>query len=369
LKLNRILKYFLFGIFLLSLISCADIKEKNEFIKGIKLYNITEPLPSLFAKINDLEINTLFVTPAVDAEPGFRQACEATDIDRFLIVPIFYDPDAIAADPSLSAVKADGNPAKDDWVEFTCPTRIELLDKKIDYIVDLIKNSHPDGISLDFIRYFVFWEQVFPDTDPESLPQTCFCAQCLQKFQHDVGITIPEDLKETSQISQWIFTNHKQTWLTWRCNQIINAVSRISKSIKAADSDILINIHIIPWLQNDFKQAIMRIAAQNISEIGKYVDYLSPMCYHHMVKQNSSWIHKIATEIQQISGKPVLPSIQVSRAYLNTKLESKEFYSALGNAGRAPSSGIILWNWKSLEADKIKFGLAKKLFSNLKTNR
>ncbi len=47
------------------------------------------------------------------------------DIATFVVVPVFYDPEALEQDPDLFAVTVDGNRAEDDWVQFGCPSRRE----------------------------------------------------------------------------------------------------------------------------------------------------------------------------------------------------------------------------------------------------
>ena len=64
---------------------------------------------------------------------------------RFVILPIFYDPDALKADPALHAITADGERAVEEWVEFVCPSRAAFRRRKIEYVKRLLREADPDG--------------------------------------------------------------------------------------------------------------------------------------------------------------------------------------------------------------------------------
>src|SRR6185436_5944345 len=110
-----------------------------------------------------------------------------------LIAPVFYDPEALAKDPGLSAVTADGKPAHDDWVQLVCPSRPEYRARRVQQIADAVRRVRPEGLSLDFLRHFVFWEKVGPATLHGDIPNACFCSYCVAGFSRQSGVQIPAE--------------------------------------------------------------------------------------------------------------------------------------------------------------------------------
>ncbi len=73
-----------------------------------------------FAEWATLGINTAFVSETLAAQTAFRDLAGEHGIATFVIVPVFFDPEALEQDPDLFAVTADGTRAEDDWVQFVC---------------------------------------------------------------------------------------------------------------------------------------------------------------------------------------------------------------------------------------------------------
>ena len=91
-----------------------------------------------------------------------------------------------------------------------------------------------------------------------------------------------------------------------------------------------------------------------------YVDFISPMCYHHMVKRETAWIHDVTNNIYEQTNSHILPSIQVSKEYLQNDLTVKEFKDALKQALKAPSVGVVFWNWDAIAESPEKKAIIKK---------
>ncbi|MCP4148786.1 MAG: hypothetical protein GY757_13650, partial [bacterium] len=79
-----------------------------------------------------------------------------------------------------------------------------------------------------------------------------------------------------------------------------------------------------------------------------------------MVKQSPRWIHEVVKDLHKYSGQNsiILPSIQVKKAYLKEILTPAIFNESLQQALKAPSGGVIFWNWKALEQNREKLKTA-----------
>jgi len=143
-------------------------------------------------------------------------------------------------------------------------------------------------------------------------------------------------------------------------------VIEIASKIKKLKPEILINVHAVPWRQNDFNGAIKIVTGQDFAAISEHADFLSPMCYHHMVKRTPAWIDSVVKDIHDCSQKncKLIPSIQVKEAYLTENLTSVVFEEALKAALNAPSRGVVFWNWQALANAPEKKQIVKTIVKN-----
>jgi hypothetical protein len=318
-------------------------------IIGVKIYEHPGPFGPLIREWRDLGINTAFVSEGLAANKDFRALARANAIALFIIYPVFQNPEALKERPGLAAVTAEGKTARDDWVEFVCPSRDDYLSERAEHLRSLVAECDPEAVSLDFIRYFVFWEKVYPERSPDSLPQTCFCPVCLDRFSREMGVRVPAGLETTPEVARWILDVHPAEWAEWKCRVIARAVDRLAKSARRAKPGVFVNIHIVPWRKDDFSGAAKAVAGQDAARLASLSDFLSPMAYHHMVLRTPTWVHEVTADLFAQTGKPVLPSIQVSEAYIEKPLPAAEFRAALEEALRPPSRGVVLWSWDALD--------------------
>lgn len=348
-----------------SLISCSGKRSEIAFSKvrmiGVKIYDYDGSLLELFGEWKNLGINTVFTSASLDSNPEFRQLAKQHKIVTFIILPIFFNPEVLHANPKLYALTNRGTPAVEEWVEFVCPSREEYRTQKVEYIMNLVRELDPDGLSLDFIRHFVFWEKVYPNRKPGDIPNTCFDSHCLQKFQNDRDIQIPDTLKNAQKIAEWIESNCLAEWTEWKCELITSMIRDIAAEARKIKPEIKINVHAVPWRQNDFDSAIKIVAGQDFSKIGAIVDMISPMTYAHMVQQKPEWVSSVTRDISNQVKCNVVPSIQVNRAYLDESLGLEEFEESLIEALKQPSAGVIFWSWDQLVENPPKKEIVRAL--------
>jgi len=114
-------------------------------VVGVKIYEAAPPFDGLIREWRDLGIDTAFVSETLLADPDFRARARAGGLTLFLIYPVFQSPEAIAEDPGLAAVTASGAPARDEWVEFVCPTKgDDFLDRRAAHLRDVVARYDPD---------------------------------------------------------------------------------------------------------------------------------------------------------------------------------------------------------------------------------
>jgi len=332
-----------------------------EPVLGIKIYERAGPFEPLVREWRELGINTVFASEALARDGGFRALLRTNAIALFVIYPIFQDPEVLKAKPGLAAVTSEGLKARDEWVEFVCPSRDDFVSEKADHLSELVAACDPEAVSLDFIRDFVFWEKVYPDRSPSSLPQTCFCPVCLERFSRETGLAIPAGLGAAPAAARWILENHADRWTEWKCGVIARAVETLAAAARRSKPGVLVNVHIVPWKADDFGGAARAVAGQDAARLSRPADLLSPMAYHHMVLRTPAWVHEVVADLAARSRAPVLPSIQVGEAYIDKPLPPEEFRSALEEALKPPSLGVVLWNWDALDKSAEKKAIFKSV--------
>ncbi|MFX0171198.1 MAG: hypothetical protein ACFE9L_04705 [Candidatus Hodarchaeota archaeon] len=164
----------------------------------------------------------------------------------FIIFPVFYDPVTLDKSPELYSITNRGEKAVDEWVKFVCPTRNDYRAKKIKEIRRIVTKLNPDGLSLDFIRYFVFWEKVYPRRTLDFIPNCCFCANCMEKFQEISKVTFPKEVIDNRTKTEFIQNNYEIEWTKWKCTVISSLIKEISEEARKIKPDILINVHVVP---------------------------------------------------------------------------------------------------------------------------
>ncbi|MGA2532280.1 MAG: hypothetical protein ABSG19_04500 [Candidatus Aminicenantales bacterium] len=331
---------------------------------GAKIYEYSGSFVALFEAWRETGINTAFVSPALARNAEFRSLARKNGIATYIIFPVFFDAEELAKRPDLFAVTDKGGRAEESWVKFVCPTRRDYLTRKIEDLRTLVRETDPEGISLDFIRFFVFWEMVYPDRTPESLPNSCFDRSCLESFERETGIGIPAALAGTPEIARWILANHPREWVEWKCGVIAGAVKALAGEARKVKPGIKVNVHTVPWRSDDFGGAIRAVAGQDLARLAPLVDYISPMCYHHMVKQTPAWVHAVVEDAERASKAAVIPSIQVQEAYIPGPESPAEFQEALVAALRPPSRGVVFWNWAALAGSAEKMEAVKAVLKS-----
>jgi len=344
------MRYLIVLAVLIALTGCTRISDKDR-ITGIKIYEYSGDYNKLVARWNRMGINTAFVSTGLASDTAFRRVLKEYNIAVFIIFPVFQDPDALKADSSLYAITNKGRRAKDDWVEFVCPSRETFRQKKIEEMKSLVSGLDPDGLSLDFIRQFVFWEMIYPGTPGDSIERACFCDSCVEKFTRIYDYSIPDSCVTIPQRADFLLNHDAFAWNNFRTGLIASMVKELAQEAKRIRPGLKINVHVVPWRDGDFGGANINVAAQDLSKIAPYTDFISPMCYSQMLKRDASWIADVVTAMDSKAPGKILPSIQVYPYYIDTPFPVKDFRKCVKAAMKSPSTGVVFWSWPLFEKD------------------
>ncbi len=301
---------------------------------GVKVYDPSFCTSNYLDLMQDLGINTVFLGRSA---LNLEIAEEMTQRGLFwnIVEPVFL---IVDDEDCRLATKDDGDPAIDDWVRFACPTDSVHLDRVRSRIESDIRTYNPPGISLDFIRFFQFWEMTVPGTDPMKLSRTCYCSRC-------------RDLAEP-------FGSES----AWRVDLVTNTAAELVALSKSLDSSLKIGIHAVPWTRTLFDGAREKVVGQNFCSLGEICDYLTPMAYHHMIRMPVSYIGDLVRDMADEGCPHIVPSIQSKEAYRTDAMDADEYGKALETALDAPSEGVLIYKWEDLCSDRNRLGMTKAVF-------
>ena len=322
---------------------------------GVKIYDPVPDTTALFRAWKRLGINTAFVSTTLAESGTFVSAARGAGFRTFVITPVFFNPEYLAAHPDAWAITGRGEKAKQDWVEFVCPSHEDYRRERARYALSLLEKQRPDGLSLDFIRHFVFWEKVPPDGRIDSLDTTCFCPRCLARFERDAGLEVPAAARTSPRAAaKWVLEHQAERWTRWRAGLITSWVEEVVREARRVAPGVKINLHLVPWTEADYESGPLRVAGQDVRALAPLADFVSPMCYAHMLRREPGWVGHVTRELAAQVSVPVLPSIEVKESYRQEPLTETFFAAAVDAALAPPSGGVVFWSWPPLAEDRAK---------------
>ncbi len=360
------MKNILAGLcFIMIFLTVSGCSRHDDRIIGVKIYEYDKDFKELVDKWAEMGINTAFMSPELAGNKIFRAVLKENNIIVYIIFPVFYDPAALKQDSTLFAVTNTGKIAKDDWVEFVCPSRTGYRNRKIEEAARLVSDLKPDGLSIDFIREFVFWEMIYPDRKSDSIESACFCDTCIKYFTAGQNISFQDSCITTRQKAELILKEYPEAWNEYRCNLITTMVKQLEEKVRSIDPEIRINVHAVPWRDEDFGGANINVAAQDLKGIAPYCDYISPMCYSQMLKRDAGWIGSVVSEMDKKAAGKILPSIQVYPYYVDDPFTPRDFQKCVQSALQAPSKGVVFFSWPLFAKDSARIKAVTEIIKKL----
>lgn len=234
-------------------------------------------------------------------------------------------------------INSSGQPIEpEEWYYGVCPNHPAIRQQRLGRIKEIVGRYPVDGLWLDFVRYPGHWEIPNP-----HIPDTCYCPSCLSRYQELTGQMLPENL--TDAISA--IKENSDAWQAFREQQIIGFVADVKKIIDTSGKKVELGAFVMPDPQR------APVVAQNLSQLSKLIDTVTPMLYHAMCGQPVEWIR---SQIKWASdfGKPLLPIIQTEDK--PRRLNTNEFKTSLELAAKPPSSGVVILFLEDLLKDDEK---------------
>jgi hypothetical protein len=245
----------------------------------------------------------------------FRDALAARGIAYFASLNIGFDPNFIRIHPELLPIDQFGRrEEKVDWYIGLPPDRDANIDHKATMLEAAVRALEPDGVHLGFIRWPGFWEIWLPDVARRDMPDYCYSAETLTRFNAASGNNIPTG--DPVAAARLIATHHRARWRDWKCGVTNHAVGTIRKRITAIKPDIKIAINTLPFFREDFENVGEEVFGQSPSRLPEVADVFEVMTYHQILARDAAWPAAIGADVKRRSRSTTVCTIQGGALYL-----------------------------------------------------
>ncbi len=341
-------------------------------VLGAKVYHAVRGPQELVQFAKSLGLNSLFIGDELANSLELREQCRAAGLKYFLILRTFNDPEAAKQDPSLVSIARDGNPGRRQDDAMICPSRHDFRRAKLERIKTAIQRLKPDGVTLDYFRFFIYWEAVDPKTGPVDFPAFCFDRACLQDFVHSGSMklrnpSVADTLAKNRSLIDEIWREHREAWYEWRIRRIAKNAQEMTGFIHKEFPGLPIVLHAVPWTRNEFSGARERIVGQDFRLLAPYFDYVSPMAYSALTHRGPGWVEKLDRELlEEVPAEKLLPSIEVGPDGPEFPPVPLAHYEGDLKAALQAKPGVVLYHLELLLADPAKQAVTRQLLEALR---
>ncbi len=272
--------------------------------------------------------------------------------------------DYVKTHPDAAPVGTDGevSPPPNGW-QGICPTHDAYRRQRMEAFRTLLTQFAIDGVWLDYHHAHASWEQAEP-----NMPDTCFCARCLGRFQQATGITLPA--VSTRERAALLLSTHREAWVRWRLGVFTDWVREFDAIRDAVRPAALLGTFHNPWSDEDLGGARLQTLAIDLRAQAAYIDVFSPMPYHARFGHaaDPAWISRQVRWLGQhlgIEGRPgerlrIWPIVQISDWGEPVPLAQVE--TVLTEGARRPSTGVMVFAWGGLRSSPEKIEAIGRTF-------
>ncbi len=341
-------------------------------MRSIKAYSVPGDAIAAAALWRTTGFDWVMLAPSCLDSPGtagLLSAIRGEGLRWSAIEPVFLADEGTVAHAGTVAHGASGEselsigesglPLIAEWVRFACPSKVAHA-RRVEERLRAHAELAPDGMSLDFARFWQFWERVPENAKGDSLRSGCFCPDCrADRASRGFGgagapggnLAAAADSSAEADIS------------AWRRDVVERRIAALSSLARGLLPGVVLGLHTVPWGAEEYGGAITRVLGQDIAALAPFVDYLTPMAYHHMVGRDPEWIGRVAADQAARSGLPVVPCAQTAPAYAGRELPAGEFIAAAEAALRAGGGSMALYRHEDLAASPEKAAALRELFA------
>lgn len=289
-------------------------------------------------------------------ERATRDALGEAGIGYWPTLCTYFEPEALAADPTLRPVGGDGRPMPlVDWYVGLLPGHAGWLERQCERVTQAVDELQPDGLFLSFCRWPGFWELWTPQHQRSETAEYSYDAASLQRFVGATGCALPT--REPRAAAAWIDANAREAWARWKCGVIVEAVRALGDAARGAQPSAQVMLNTLPFAPSDWDNARAEVFGQDVTALAEVVDAFEVMTYHQILIRTVGWIGQRGSQVKAATGRPTYCTIQAAPLYLtgphrranrHERLDADEFARALVAARDAQVDGVIVFTLSDL---------------------
>ena len=322
------------------------------------VFGSPEQLWKAGASLADYHINAVFVSHG-ELSPELIRRCHREGAKVYAEFGVFAGAATAEKYPELWPVNEKGErQERDEWYLGLCPNVQWFRDERIRLIGECAAEYEIDGLWLDFIRYPGHWEVHEP-----RLEQACFCEACLEAFTRATGISVPPG--GVARRAELILDEHANEWTRFKCETIRDFCRDARRALKAERPNALLGAFVVPWIEDDYGDAIHRIIAQDFELLAPQLDVFSPMSYHAMCGWPVEWIGRFNEYLTGKTGRDVWPIVQATERearYGDAPVDAEGFRQALVQGLSGGASGALMFRLADCTEDNGKLQVVKDVY-------
>ena len=324
-------------------------------IRGLFAFDQTVDPDGFASSCRDWGIRQAILHPGFFRDDKMIVALHKEGVGLWLNLPVFYNVEYLERHPESYAITSQGRRAIHDWCHFVCPSREDYLDELVRDVRVILSRVHPEIVSLDFIRHFVFWEKVALSGDPASIEDGCYCPMCLMAFEKACGEKVNRD-----NAARYIRANLKRQWGDWKCRAIANVAERLLAEIRPLARQATFAVKLVPWMESDLDGAIRSSAGQDAAMLTRDLDVAVPMAFTQVLGQTPEWKRRLLTHVRALTGKAVLSYVQIERLIRTEEITVAQLETELDEALSSEWAGAVVFEYQQLTANPTKAGILQK---------
>ena len=160
-----------------------------------------------------------------------------------------------------------------------------------------------------------------------------------------------------AEVSTWLLTDQRDTWITWRCGVFTDWVREFREIVDAERPNALLGTFHCPWTEEEFGGALRGKLAIDLEGQAPYLDVFSIMPYHARFGHaaDPEWIYRQVAWLGRYLGltgatgerNKIWPIVQIADWGESVPVEQVE--TIIEHGSRLPATGIMVFAWHGLK--------------------
>lgn len=323
--------------------------------KSMYVFDNRVEIDPLMTFCHETGVDTLILHPGFFVDNSWIEKLKENHIKIWLNFPVFFDEEYLKQHPEAYSITSKGNKATHSWLHMVCPSNKSFLEKKKNDFRGLLERVNPDYISYDFIRFFVFWEEVDIEGSPEKIEHGCYCPVCRGSFSEYTGE------RRLLSRGEMLLPERREQLGLWKSSVIEETVKSLNEISRSVAKNTSVYSKIVPWKDSDLQGAIQWITGQRVNGLKDLCDGLVPMAFTQILGQDVEWKKEMLDYIEEKAGKRVSSCIQFEPLIRKGEISEETLEKEIQMAAENRREGLVYFHYEQIMDHTGKQSLLKRL--------